>query len=344
MGRSHGFIMPRATGRVWPGPRNGPCLTLMVAAGYAAPMPSSSLSLVPAGTLVVIGGAEDKIGRSRVLARFVELAGGPQARIAVCATASSLGPEVARLYDTVFQGLGAAEVVSVSPRTREEADDPGLAAVLGQVSAVFFSGGNQMKLSQTITGTAFGDAIRALHLDGRTVAGTSAGASVMSEHMIAFGAAGATPKNRIAQLARGLGLLSEVVVDQHFDQRNRHGRLLTLVAQSPSLLGLGVDEDTAAVVSGGRVLEVIGRGSVFLVDGGRAITSAASASRSQPLLVSGAILHVLPAGSRFDLVDRRLMDVVAGTHPGEAVDLVATAADVRRVAARRAKRKTDQAT
>ena len=122
-------------------------------------MPPSQLSVVPAGTLVIIGGAEDKLGKSTVLSRFVALAGGADARIAVCATASSLGDEVTRLYDTVFRGLGAAEVVSVSPQTRAEADDPGLARVLDQATAVFLSGGNQIKLSQVVTGTAFGDAI-----------------------------------------------------------------------------------------------------------------------------------------------------------------------------------------
>jgi cyanophycinase len=126
--------------------------------------------------------------------------------------------------------------------------------------------------------------------------------------MVAFGASGATPKNRISQLARGLGLLPGVVVDQHFDQRNRYGRLLSLVAQNPSLLGMGVDEDTAAVITGGRVLEVVGRGSVFVVDGRAAITNAAAATRTSPLLVSGAVVHALPVGARFDLVEARLLD------------------------------------
>ncbi len=169
---------------------------------------------------------------------------------------------------------------------------------------------------------------------------TSAGASVMSEHMVAFGTGGATPKNRIAQLAKGLGLLPGVVVDQHFGQRNRYGRLLSLVAQSPSLLGMGVDEDTAAVISGGRLLEVVGRGSVFVVDGGRAVSNAASASRTKPLMVSGAVLHVLPAPHHFDLVDRRIVDPVAALHPGEAVDLAALVLDSRRLARQRAKRRS----
>ena len=250
-------------------------------------MPSSPPLAVPGGALVVIGGAEDKLGRTSVLRRFVDLAGGSTARIALCASASSLGEEVTRLYDTVFRSLGAEDVVAVSPQSREEADDPELVTTLADTTGIFFTGGNQLKLAQIVAGTAFGDAVVLAHRRGRTIGGTSAGASVMSEHMVAFGTGGATPKNRIAQLAKGLGLLPGVVVDQHFGQRNRYGRLLSLVAQSPSLLGMGVDEDTAAVISGGRLLEVVGQGSVFVVDGGRAVSNAASASRTKPLMVFG---------------------------------------------------------
>jgi cyanophycinase len=256
----------------------------------------------------VIGGAEEKLGRKPVLRRFAELAGGEEARVVVCATASALGDEITKLYDTVFRRLGVVDVVSVRPETREEADRPEAAAAVESATAVFMTGGNQLKLSSVITGTAFGDAIVQAYRRGAIVGGTSAGASVVSEHMVAFGASGSTPKNRISQLARGLGLLPGVVVDQHFDQRNRYGRLLSLVAQNPSLLGLGIDEDTAAVISGGRFLEVVGRGSVFVVDGRTALTNAALATRTSPLLVSGAVVHALPAGSRFDLVSARLID------------------------------------
>ena len=256
----------------------------------------------------MIGGAEEKLGRKPVLRRFAELAGGEEARVVVCATASALGDEITKLYDTVFRRLGVVDVVSVRPQTREEADQPEAAAAVESATAVFMTGGNQLKLSSVITGTAFGDAIVQAYRRGAIVGGTSAGASVVSEHMVAFGSSGSTPKNRISQLARGLGLLPGVVVDQHFDQRNRYGRLLSLVAQNPSLLGLGIDEDTAAVISGGRFLEVVGRGSVFVVDGRTALTNAAVATRTSPLLVSGAVVHALPAGSRFDLASARLID------------------------------------
>jgi cyanophycinase len=281
-----------------------------------APAAAPLLTAVPTGTLVVIGGAEEKLGRQPVLRRFAELAGGEDARIVVCATASALGDEITSLYDTVFRRLRVAEVVSVRPETREDADDPAAVAAVDSATAVFMTGGNQLKLSSIVTGTAFGDAIVQAYRRGAVVGGTSAGASAVSEHMVAFGTSGATPKNRISQLAKGLGLLPGVIVDQHFDQRNRYGRLLSLVAQNPSLLGMGVDEDTAAVISGGRLLEVLGRGSVFVFDGRSALTNASVATRTSPLLVSGAVVHALPVGARFDLVDVRLVDF-AGRHEAE---------------------------
>ena len=196
------------------------------------------------GPLFVVGGAEDKLRRREVLSRFVESAGGADARIAVIPTASSLGPEVVEVYDAVFRKLGAAEVFGARPEDREQANDPALAERLGDATGIFMTGGNQLKLSAVIAGTAFGDAILAAHRRGATVGGTSAGASIQSSHMVAFGSGGTTPKQRMTQVAAGLGLLPGCVIDQHFEQRNRYGRLLMIVSQSPQLLGIGVDEDT----------------------------------------------------------------------------------------------------
>src|SRR5215216_7716758 len=249
------------------------------------------------GALFAIGGAEAKLRRRTVLAAFVAAAGGTNARIAVVSSASSLGAEVIEVYKGVFSSLGARQVISLRPESRAEAHDPDLVEPLGNASAVFLTGGNQLKLSSFITGTPFGDAIKQAHQQGTVVGGTSAGASILAEHMIAFGAGGATPKQRMSQLSAGLGLLPGVVIDQHFEQRNRYGRLLSLVAQSPSLLGLGVDEDTAAVIHNDSRLEVIGRGVVTVVDGQNVVSDAFVAKRTSPLLVSGAVLHVLPGGA-----------------------------------------------
>ena len=283
------------------------------------------------GTLFAIGGAEARMRRRRVLDAFVAAAGGTQARIAVVSSASSRGAEVGEVYRRVFTSLGAGQVISLRPESRAEAHDPDLVEQLNAVSAVFLTGGNQLKLSSFITGTPFGDAIKESNERGTVVAGTSAGASILAEHMIAFGAAGATPKQRMSQLSAGLGLLRGVVIDQHFEQRNRYGRLLSLIAQSPSLLGLGVDEDTAAVFDDKSRLEVVGRGAVTVVDGQNLISNAFVAKRTSPLLVSGAVLHVLPAGSQFDLTTRTLLAHQTAVPDPEVLQAGAAEAELRDV-------------
>jgi len=256
---------------------------------------------MPHGTVIVIGGAEDKVRDRVILGRFVALAGGSEARIAVIATASSFGMEAGDRYRSVFTELGAANVAPLNAVSRAQANDEHSARIIGDSTGIFMTGGNQLRLSSMLGGTRLADAIMARFMAGAVVAGTSAGASAISSHMIAFGASGATPKHRMAQIAAGLGLLPGVIVDQHFQQRNRLGRLLSLIAQNPSLLGLGVDEDTAGVVGPDQVMEVIGRGSITVVDGAASETDAWEIRGHRPLMISGVVLHSLPAGYRFDL-------------------------------------------
>lgn len=283
---------------------------------------------------MAVGGAEDKVGQSRILRAFVRLAGGRAARIAVVPSASSIQPEVVEVYSAVLTRLGAARVDAVAPASRADADDPRLAAVVGGASGVFLTGGNQLKLAHILTGTALGTAVLAAHRRGAVVAGTSAGASMLSRHMISLGGEGTTARNRMSQLTAGLGLLDDVVVDQHFDQRARYGRLMSVVAASPALLGMGVDEDTAALVTGRRWLEVLGSGSVFLVDGGSAVSDTHESRGGAPLLLSGAIVHVLPAGSRFDLERRQLVDFTE-RHPDRSVSVSSAERDEVQALARR---------
>jgi cyanophycinase len=283
------------------------------------------------GALFAIGGAEDKLKRRTVLKEFVDSAGGHQARIVVIPTASALGPDVVDVYSALFAALGAAGVVGVRPETREDADDPAFLEPLREATGIFMTGGNQLKLSSVVSGTAFGRAVTAAHARGATVGGTSAGASILAEHMIAFGRSGATPRQRMSQLAGGLGLVQGAIVDQHFAQRNRYGRLLSLVAQSPALLGIGVDEDTAAVVRGTH-LEVVGRGAVTIFDGSRITSNAHYAKGSEAILASGVVLHVLPASATFDLKARVLLSY--GTQPpaAELAERQAAEADLRALA------------
>jgi cyanophycinase len=261
----------------------------------------------PRGVLLVVGGAEDKLKKRVILNRFVRLAGGPAATIAVISTASSLGDSITQVYVELFHALGAADVRGLRPETRAAANDPHTVAALDDVTGIFMTGGNQGKLSAVVAGTKLGDAIRRAYAAGAVVGGTSAGASVVATHMVLNGASGTTPKERMVQLAAGLGLIDGVIVDQHFSQRNRYGRLLALVAHSPQLLGVGIDEDTALVVTEGRYAEVIGRGAVTVFDGLHAHTEAYVAKSTRPLLVSDVVLHSLPNGARFDLRARSLI-------------------------------------
>ncbi len=184
------------------------------------------------GALFAIGGAEDKLKKRTVLQEFVEAAGGAKARIVVVPTASALGPDVIDVYRALFAALGAASVVGVRPENREDADDPAFLEPLDDATGIFMTGGNQLKLAGVVTGTPFGRrGHRCPRQRGAAVGGTSAGASILSEHMIAFGRSGATPRQRMSQLAAGLGLVQGAIVDQHFAQRNRYGRLL---CSSPS--------------------------------------------------------------------------------------------------------------
>src|SRR5436305_14389272 len=261
----------------------------------------------PVGPVMVIGGAEDKLGERVILSRFVELAGGDQAHIVVISTASSLGNAATDLYRHIVARIGVTNVTGLRPETREEANDPRTIEAIKKATGIFMTGGNQLRLSSVIGGTKLGAAVLDAHGRGVVVAGTSAGASAVATHMMAFGSSGATPKHRMAHVSVGLGLLINVVVDQHFEQRTRLGRLLAVVAQSPSLIGLGLDEDTAAIIDANDILDVIGRGSVTIVDGANVETDAFHTKAHRPMMVSGAILHSLPAGSRFDLRARKLL-------------------------------------
>ncbi|MET0997229.1 MAG: cyanophycinase [Marmoricola sp.] len=287
------------------------------------------------GDLLVIGGAEDKLGKRTVLKEFIERAGGADARIAVVPTASSLGPEIIEVYAALFTRLGASEVYGVRPEDRSQASDPAVVRELERATGIFMTGGNQLKLSTVIAGTPFGRAIAEARERGVTIAGTSAGASIQSSHMVAFGPGGSTPKQRMTQVAAGLGLVDQCVIDQHFAQRNRYGRLLMIVSQSPQLLGMGVDEDTAAIISRtdeGDIMRVAGRGSVTLMDGSHMVTNAHEAHEHRPILASGVVLHVLPAGSVFNLTSRQLLPSLRRVDPDEAGELASANRDLRKMA------------
>lgn len=272
--------------------------------------PSKTPDGATRGWIIPIGGGEEKERDAVILERFVQLCGGRDAKLVVVPTASKLEDTGAR-YKAIFRELGAAEVEVMDFDTRRDGDEPGRVTAIKACDGVFLTGGNQMRLATTIGGTAVAKAIREHNANGGHVAGTSAGASFLSEHMIAFGDDNRTPHAGSVTLAPGLGLTNRVVIDQHFTQRARLGRLITALAFNPFLIGLGLDEDTAAFIAPDQTVEVEGSGTLTIVDASRLkFSSMDRAGVDDPVSMLGLTMHVLIRGATFNLHTR---DASAGT-------------------------------
>lgn len=266
------------------------------------------------GTLLIIGGAEDKEGECIILKKFVSLAGGRNARLVLLTSATTRPAVVRELYRQLFARFGAQEITVLDIASRQAANDLIASEIIEKATGVFFTGGDQLRITSLLGGTRVDAALHRIYSRGAVVAGTSAGASVMSETMIVEGEGAEAPKKNTVQMAPGMGLIRGVVVDQHFAQRGRLGRLLTAVAQHPYMLGVGIDEDTAVVVypvdtiygvHPGGYFEVIGSQTVTVIDGTRIQGTNISESRPRaPLALTNVILHILPAGYRFDIKER----------------------------------------
>ncbi len=213
-------------------------------------------------------------------------------------------------FERVFQRHGVRQVKGLNFERRSDCDDADWLEWLDGASGVFITGGNQLKLSVTLGGTPVAKALRVLNTQGVHVAGTSAGAAYLSEHMIAFGDEGSTPRAGMVTMCAGLGLTNRIIVDQHFRQRDRMGRLLTALSYNPFCVGLGVDEDTAAFIAPDETLDVVGTGAVTIVDPANVeYTSVAEARPGEAITIIGARVHVLGEGSRFNLHTRKAAPV-----------------------------------
>jgi cyanophycinase len=253
------------------------------------------------GWIVPVGGAEDKEGRAEILRRFVQLAGGSSARIAIIPTASQL-ENTGRRYEGIFGELGARSAQALAYREREDAERADWLGQLEDATGIFLTGGNQLRISTVLGGTIVAKTIRRMNARGVPVGGTSAGAAILSEHMIAYGSEGSTPRAGMATLAPGFGLTNRVVIDQHFRQRDRLGRLLTALAYNPFAVGLGLDEDTAAFIDPDDTVHVLGAGAITVVDpSSLEHSSIAAAELGEPVCMTGVRVHVLPAGGTFNL-------------------------------------------
>lgn len=269
------------------------------------------------GALLIIGGSEDRKGPKEVLQKFVELTGGADQPIVLLTAASEVPDDVWKQYKQAFSDLHVTELRHIRTTNRDEADQADLAEAVGRARGIFMSGGAQTRLHDILAGSAVAKAMRQAHANGACVAGTSAGASVLCTHMLMNGKAELLPEKDAIKLGPGLGFIDGVIIDQHFSQRHRINRLLSVTAENPSQFGIGIDEDTALLVLPEGRIDIVGDGSVNIVDCRNATTNIRKLAHGATPTMLGVCLHVLPAGTSFDLAGPE-------SAPAELHDLIST--------------------
>jgi len=258
------------------------------------------------GYLLLIGGAEDKSDECDILKKVVSLSGERQACLTILTVATTKQEKVGEEYVKLFSRLGVKDVVAIDIKNRQDAQKDYIIERIENSTGIFFTGGDQLRITSLIGGSRIYNAICDAYKRGVIICGTSAGASAMSDTMIVEGEANASPSGSLINMAPGIGLLEEVVVDQHFAQRGRIGRLLTVVASNPYVLGVGIDEDTAILVDSKAVFTVEGSGTVTVIDGSSIdYTNVSELAPGEPLAIFNAKIHVLSPGTSFDLDSRR---------------------------------------
>ena len=257
------------------------------------------------GKLLIIGGAEDKEGDCKILREFLRCAGGTKAHIVIMTAATSLPGEVGDNYIRVFERLGAEDVRVLDTQTPEDANNPEYLEAIEQASGIFFTGGDQARIISCLKDTKLDAAMHKRYSEGIIIGGTSAGAAMMPDMMIIEGDSETNPRVDVVAMGPGMGFLPDVVIDQHFAQRGRLGRLVTALLLQPAVLGFGIDENTAILVSGDE-LEVIGESAVTVIDESEKLHDNIDGRlKDEGLAICGAKLHILPHGYRFNLKTRQ---------------------------------------
>lgn len=259
--------------------------------------------------ILVIGGAEDKVHGREILHTFFGRAGSLDARIAIIPSASREPAIIGERYQQIFGEMGAKEARVLDIRDRSQAEDPNLEEYVEQCTGVFMTGGDQLRLCGLLADTPLMEKVRQRVQQGElTIAGTSAGAAVMGHHMIAGGGSGESPNRSLVDMATGLGIIPEVIVDQHFLNRNRMARLMSAVAAHPERLGIGIDEDTCALFERDGVLQVMGKGTVTIVDPGEmSYTNYPDIGATDSISLHNLRLHILSYGDRYHIHKRCLI-------------------------------------
>lgn len=265
-------------------------------------LPESAMPQSTTPAILVIGGAEDKVHGREILQTFWTRSGGTDAVIAVIPSASREPTLIGDRYLQIFTEMGAKHVKVLDIRDRAQGEEPYFQEFVEECTGVFLTGGDQLRLCGLLADTPLMERIRQrAQLQEISIAGTSAGAAVMGHHMIAGGSSGESPNRSLVDMAMGLGLIPEIVVDQHFHNRNRMARLLSAVSTHPERLGIGIDEDTCALFEPDGTIFVIGKGTVTIVDAREmTFTNQSLIGATDPLSLHNLRLHLLSHGDRYN--------------------------------------------
>lgn len=257
------------------------------------------------GSLIIIGGAEDKKGDKEILKVVCDKTDKEKDPLVIITAATEFPKEVGEQYKIIFRELGVKQIEILNIDSREDAFDADNVNKLNSAGVIFFTGGDQLRITSIIGGTPLYNSIKNRFEQNCVIVGTSAGASVMSDTMVVQGPDDQSPKKCTLKMAPGLGLLRGAIVDQHFAQRGRLGRLLVGIAENPQSLGIGIDEDTAVLVDNKNILKVIGSGAVYIIDGTTITQSNVSEQNPNEILsIFDVKIHVLKSGNTFDIVKR----------------------------------------
>jgi cyanophycinase len=260
--------------------------------------------------IMVIGGAEDKVNGRNILTAFFQSAGGKKAKIGIIPCASQEPNVVGDRYNQIFREMGAQQIQVLDIRVAKECDQVSWLNTLDNCTGIFITGGDQQRLCDLIGGSKFVELLKKrLHLGKLMVAGTSAGAAIMGEKMIAAGSSGESPNRSLVDLTNGLSIIPELLVDQHFHNRNRMARLMSAIAAHPDKLGLGIDEDTCAAFENDCTFEVLGKGTITVLDPGEMLhTNYLESDDTSPLSLHKLTVHVLSQGDRYNYQQRCVLD------------------------------------
>lgn len=264
------------------------------------------------GYLVIIGGAEDKQGESTILRQAPQLLDDND-RLMILTTATEKPDEAGAVYAAVFNRLGVKNTGILNISTRRDANDEAMCAAIRQSRCIFMTGGDQLRITSILGGTQASMELKNLYYSGGVIMGTSAGASAMSSTMVVDGEDNEPARKCTLKMAPGLGLLNNAIIDQHFGQRGRFGRLLCGVSENPDVLGIGIDEDTAIKVFPDGHFEIIGSNAVIIIDGTTITSSNVSELKPNELLaIVGVTVHTLPAGYGYDIKKREVLRMKQG--------------------------------